>query len=125
MSWIDLQDIKDEILQSDTKWSVRSENENTIHFLYTVKDKNADCCSTCCLTCIFFPLAIIYALLGGKRGYERQIRVSQKEGMIDITGHPYYILKVFKRLSKKGYKEVLNENEEILRARKWGILLRK
>jgi len=124
-NWELLSEVKDEILRSDAKWSVRSETSNKIHFLYTVKEKKAWCGSACCLGIIFLPLGILYAILWGKSWYERQIEVSEIDGEINITWHPYYALSTYKKLNKKGYWDKLIDNEDIQRARKWSLILRK
>lgn len=120
-----LENIETEILKSDTKWTVRSKGVNSISLLYTVKDKKASCASSCCLGCIFLPIGIFYAILGGKSGYDRQMVVSEVEWGVELSGHPYYILKTYKLLKKKGYGDDVIFNEELTRAKKWWMLLRK
>lgn len=120
-----LSDIKNEILKSDTKWQVRDNSDNIIHFLYVKKDEKASCVDSCCLGCIFLPLWIIYALLWWSRGYERQITVTEKDWKIELNWDAYYILMVYNKLLKTPYKDSLVENEEIIKAKKWKLFLKK
>jgi hypothetical protein len=45
--------------------------------------------------------------------------VSEVEGGIELSGHPYYILSTYKLLKRKGYGDDVVFNEELTRAKKW------
>lgn len=118
-------EIKNEILKSDTKWQVRDQWENSINFLYVKKEEKASCSDACCLGCLFLPAGIIYALLWWKKWYERQITIIENEDKIQISWDAYYMLMVYKKLKKTKYADLLEETEEIKKAKKWSLFLKK
>lgn len=120
-----IEKIKKYILWINTKIQVRNESKNSVNFLYVKKDEKADCGSACCLWCILLPVWIIYALLWWKKWYERQINVELSWNDIILSWDMYYVLLAYDKLKKTELKDQLIETQEISKAKKMRMFLKK
>jgi len=118
-----LNDVKNIILESDTKWQLRNESNNTIIFLYVIKEEKASCWTACCLWCLFLPIGIIYALLWWKKWTEKQVSITIENNNIKLNWDPYYMVKAYDILVKKWYK--IEKTENLTKALKWRYFLKK
>ncbi len=118
-----LNNAKNIILESSSKWNIRNEDKNTLHIMYVEKAEKASCWTSCCLTCLTWPFWILYAILWWKRGKEKQVSIKVIDNKVIINWDPYYMLKIYKLL-KKSWIEI-NYTDELKRAKKYSLFLRK
>ncbi|MBW7954374.1 hypothetical protein H3C61_00975 [Candidatus Gracilibacteria bacterium] len=112
------------ILASNHFYSVRDFQGNTLMMLYSKPDEKASCGTACCLGCFMFPVGIIYAILGGKRGVNKQIILEENNGKIFIIGDAKYVLKVYKILKNSELGNLVPESKNIKKIKKTMLLVK-
>lgn len=119
-----VKEAKTEVLSMWPYWKIRDEENDYVNFLYHKSEEKASCGKACLLGCFFWPFAIIYALLWGKKEKNGQIMIKEIDWKIYVSWDASYILNVYNKLSSSTFGEHVIETEEIKKAKKVLILTR-
>ncbi len=85
--------IQSEVLSLGADWSIRHSDDDTLYFAYAGKSGLA----TCCLFFIFWPIALIYALMGISGG-KAMVNGKLVGDKIHVSGNPTYTITVYNKL---------------------------
>ncbi|MDD5198155.1 MAG: hypothetical protein PHN60_04845 [Candidatus Gracilibacteria bacterium] len=106
------------ILSSDVKWQVRDFDDDHLMLIYVEEAKKADCGTSCCLGCLFFPVGIIYAILGGSNGSKKQLSIRLIDNELALDGDINSTLKAYKILKNSEIGDKIKETENIVKMEK-------
>lgn len=112
--------VRDFVLSISPDWKLRHEDETTIHFEYKRESSKASCCvAGCLLILLAWPIAILYAVLGGKRGKQGCVSIHFDDENITLSGDQSLCLQLFDMMRQDQLiGEKLVENDLIIKARK-------
>ena len=107
------------LFKNGPAWSIVQEQGDTLYVNYKEDDKKASCLGGCLLLLIMWPIAIVYAILGGKKGKAGNIVIQVKDKKIHISGDSRVALKAYGILGRKpGLEDKVVETETIKTAKK-------
>jgi hypothetical protein len=109
---------KNIIISSDHKWQVRDMDDDFLNLIYVEESEKASCGTTCCLFFIFFPVALLYAIMGWKNGSKQQVTIREIDGMLEVDGDIKVAIWVYDMLCDSEIGEEVRETETMLEMKK-------
>lgn len=106
------------ILSSDVKWQVRDFDDDHLMLIYVEEAKKADCWTSCCLWCLFFPVWIIYAILWWSNGSKKQLSIRLIDNELALDWDINSTLKAYKILKNSEIWDKIKETENIVKMEK-------
>ena len=119
-----LKNVAVHLFKASPVWNINREDGDTIYVNYREDDKGASCMGSCLLILLFWPLAIVYSVLGGKKGKAGNILIQVKEKNIYISGDSRVALKAYKILTNQpSLEDKVVETETIKTAKRAKLII--